>query len=84
MAIFETDWQSFLSRDSEIPPDVFFAVDDSGDDSSISSELIGAQKIFLAGVSPVLRGMFFGPMKEEKEVIEIKETTHEAFTTMIS
>ena len=48
MAIFETDWQSFLSRDSEIPPDVFFAVDDSGDDSSFSRELIGAHKIFLA------------------------------------
>ena len=67
MAIFETDWQSFLSRDSEIPPDVFFAVkkeaDDSGDDSSFSSELIWAHKIFLAGVSPVFRGMFFGPMK---------------------
>ena len=73
MAIFETDWQSFLSRDSEIPPDVFFAVDDSGDDSSCSIELIRAHKIFLAGVSPV----FFGPMKEKKEVIEIKETTHE-------
>ena len=40
MAIFETDWQSFLSRDSEIPPDVFFAVDDSGDDSICSIELI--------------------------------------------
>ena len=38
----------------------------------------------MAGVSPVFRGMFFGPMKEEKEVIEIKETTHEAFTTMFS
>ena len=49
MAIFETDWQSFLSRDSEIPPDVFFAVDDSGDDSSCSIELIRAHKIFLAG-----------------------------------
>ena len=59
-------------------------MDDSGNDSSFSSELIGAHKIFLAGVSPVFRGMFFGPMKEKKEVIEIKETTHEAFTTMIS
>ena len=28
--------------------------------------------------------IFFGPMKETTEVIEVKDTTHEAFKTMIS
>ena len=32
---------------------------------------------------PVFRGMFFGPIKETSEVVEVKETTAEAFETMI-
>ena len=28
--------------------------------------------------------MFYGPMSETAEVIEVKETTHEAFNTMIN
>ena len=84
MAIVETAWEKFLESDSEVPPDVFFLV--KGEDEGIgkdSSRTIGAHKNFLAGVSPVFRRMLFGPLKESKDVIEVKDTTFEAFNTMI-
>ena len=83
MVIVETSWQEFLSPDSEIPHDIHFLAKgaDKGDDSS--NKPIGAHKVLLAGVSPVFRRMLFGPLKEEREVIEVQDTTHEAFTTMI-
>ena len=83
MTIVETSWQEFLSPDSEIPHDVHFLAkgEDEGQDSA--SKPIGAHKVLLAGVSPVFRRMLFGPLKEEREVIEVKDTTHEAFNTMI-
>ena len=43
----------------------------------------GAHRLFLAGVSPVFRAMLFGPMKETERVVEVKDTTPEAFGTMI-
>ena len=81
MAIVEADWHSFLSQDSEIPPDVFFLVETEDVDSPRKS--FGAHKLLLAGNSQVFRRMFFGPMKETGEVIEVKETTPEAVSTMI-
>ena len=83
MTIVETSWQEFLSPDSEIPHDVHFLAkgEDEGQDSA--SKPIGAHKVLLAGVSPVFRRMLFGPLKEEREVIEVKDTTHEAFNTMV-
>lgn len=82
MAIVKTSWQQYLSPDSEIPHDVFFLVksEDGGKDSG---KRIGAHKVLLAGSSSVFRSMFFGPMKEEREVFEVDETTHETFNTMI-
>ena len=85
MAILKTDWQSFLSKDSELPPDVFFLV--KTNDGLIVEEFgeaIGAHKFLLAGISPVFRRMFFGAMKETGEVVKVEETTCEAFSTMIS
>ena len=85
MAILKTDWQSFLSQDSELPPDVFFLVK-TNDGLIVEDfgEAIGAHKFLLAGISPVFRRMFFGPMKETGEVVKVEETTCEAFNTMIS
>ena len=45
---------------------------------------IGAHKFLLAGVNSVFGRMFFGPTRETTEVIEVKDTTHEAFKAMIS
>ena len=82
MSAAETDWQSFLSPDSDLPPDVFFQVKDE-EGKGGQSKTIGAHRLILAGVSPVFRRMFFGPMKETGEVVEVNDTTAEAFDTMV-
>ena len=82
MAIVETSWKRLLSPDSEIPPDIFFLVKRE-EGGNYSGKPIGAHKIFLAGVSTVFMRMFFGLLKETREVIEVRGTTSEAFTTMI-
>ena len=85
MAIVDTNWQNFLLPDSEIPPDVCFLVkevDETNGGGSIDKS-IGAHKFLLAGSSPVFRGQFFGPMKETGDVFEVKDTSAEAFGSMI-
>ena len=82
MSLAETDLRVFLSPESELPPDVFFRVED--EEGEGQSKTIGAHRFILAGVSPVFRGMFFGPLRENGEVVEVKETTVEAFDTMIN
>ena len=81
MSISKINWDRFLSPGSDLPPDVLFLV--RGDKDDEQGDTIGAHRLFLAGVSPVFRGMFFGPMKDTAEVVEVKETTHEAFDTMM-
>ena len=81
MSIAETDWQSKLSPDSDLPPDVSFLVQQGGNGEDRETK-IEAHKFLLAGVSPVFKNMFYGPMKETGEVV-VKETTPEAFKTMI-
>ena len=85
MAIMDTNWQTFLSPDSDLPPDIFSLViseDDENPDAAGKS--IGAHRLFLAGVSPVFRGMLFGPIKENQDTIKVKERSYEAFSTMFS
>ena len=81
MSVAQTDWQSFLSPGSNLPPDVLFLVKD--EDGEGQGKKIAAHRFLLAGVSPVFRGMFFGPVNETGEVVEVKETTFEAFDTMV-
>ena len=83
MAIMDTNWQLLLSPDSEVPPDVFFVVTTAEHPES-EGKSIGAHRFLLSCVSSVFRGMLSGPMKERGEVIKVKDTTHEAFKTMIS
>ena len=44
----------------------------------------GTHRFLLAGISPVFRRMFFDPITQTGEVVEVKETTPEAFKTMIN
>jgi len=76
MAIKKTDWCQYLSSDSELPPDVIFKIEGGGE--------VSAHRLLLAGGSRVFRALFFGPMKEKKEHVVIKDTTVEAFTIMIN
>ena len=79
-ALGKVDWESFNSPDSEVAPDVIFLV--RGEDGEFSK--IGAHKVLLAGISPMFKRMFYGPMKETKEEIEVKkETSPEVFRAMI-
>ena len=76
----KTNWQTFLSPGSELPPDVTFCVKLDG-----QSKSFGAHRWLLAGISTVFRRMFFGSIGEPAgEVVEVKETTPEAFSTMIN
>ena len=61
------------------------AKDTSSSTAATSSNpaTVSAHKFLLAGASPVFRGQFMGPMKENSDEIEIKDTTSEAFKTMI-
>ena len=79
MAIIGTNWLQFLAPGSHLLPDVTFQVEEEG-----SSKEVVAHRLLLAGVSTVFRKLFYGPMKEEQELVVIKDTTFEAFTTMIN
>ena len=88
-AIIETNWHKFLSSDSGLPPDVFFVVkieeEGEGEEKKGSGwKTFEAHKFLLAGTSPVFMAMFFGPMKETREVFKVRNTTPEAFETMIN
>ena len=49
----------------------------------VKKGVISAHKVILAASSSVFKGMFFGPMKETKDVIEVKETMFEAFERLL-
>ena len=83
MSIVETDWGAFLAPDSDIRPDVIFRVEGASDEGQTHVKNIAAHRIFLAGVSPVFMGMFYGPLKEEHEVVDVKDISPEAFENMI-
>ena len=86
-AVVETNWKRFLSLDSGLPPDVFFVVKEvEREEGSKGSgwKTIEAHKFLLAGTSPVFMDQFFGPMKQTREVFKVKNTTPEAFETMIN
>ena len=83
-AIVETNWQSFLSPESGLPPDVLFVVKDQLGEDKSGWKTIEAHKFLLAGTSPVFMDLFFGPMKETREVFKVRNTTPEAFETVIN
>ena len=89
MAINQINWGQFLQPGSELPPDVTFRVieeqpkKDEGDDHGVKTSKVPAHKFLLAGVSPVFRKLFFGPLKTTEDTVDIKDTTIKGFTTMI-
>ena len=76
----DTNWKTFLSPDSSLPPDVFFLVKGDGEED----KRIAAHRFLLAGTSPVFNRQFFGQMKETQEMIEVKDTSPQAFDTMVN
>ena len=84
MSINQTDWSKFLLPGSDLPPDVTFRVVETVGAEEEQPETVSVHRLLLAGVSPVFRKQFFGPMKTTWEKVEAKETTTDAFTTMIN
>jgi len=74
--------------DESIPFDVTLEIvekcgDDTNNQVKGDKRVVKAHKMNLATFSSVFRAMFFGPMKESKDIILIKETTIEAFEKLI-
>jgi hypothetical protein len=86
MSIDQTDWSKFLKPGSDLPPDILFNIleNESEDDVKTANAKVSAHRLILAGVSPVFRKLFFGPMKNTETTLDMKDTTVEAFTTMIN
>ena len=76
----DTNWKMFLSPDSSLPPDVTFLVKGEGGEE----KRVTAHRFLLAGTSPVFNRQFFDPMKDTNEVVQVKDTTLEAFMTMMN
>ena len=67
-----------------IPADVTFQIIDEvvAEDRAVLGEVKG-HKVILGAFSPVFKSMFFGPLKETRDVIPIEQTTLEAFEKLI-
>jgi len=72
MSLSQTKWKNLLSGDSRLPTDVTFKVVDK---FSGSTRVFPAHKPLLAVVSDAFAVQFYGPLKEEKDEIELTFTT---------
>ena len=87
MAIVNTNWKAFLSPDSDLPPDVFFRVgseDENIERGDNSGKIIQPTSFCWQGSALSSGSSFFRGMKEEKNEIEVKNTTAEAFQNMVN
>jgi len=80
MTLKEIAWGQFLSSDPPLPPDVTFRMIEG---EVVVGEL-KAHKYFLASVSSVFRKQFFGKLAERRKIIDIKETTYDAFKFLLN
>ncbi|XP_068672291.1 BTB/POZ domain-containing protein 2-like [Montipora foliosa] len=87
MASVEENWQTKCSSISqrtklvfnkEILSDVKFIVPVSSDKSEIESKVIPAHKFVLAISSPVFYAMFYGPMADSRDSIELPDCEYES------
>merc|ERR1719186_1328609 len=68
--------QTSLLDKSSVSTDITFKIKDSGTEVTAHKNIIGM-------ASPVFNRMFYGSLKESKDVIVVKETSAEAFNAMI-
>ena len=71
---------SLLDPSCGIPPDVHFEIEDS---EGRSLGILGGHRNIMALKSPVFKAMFFGPMKEEGDLIRIRDSSMFAFQKML-
>ena len=78
MSLKHIDWKDYISTtDPPLPYDVTFKVFSQDDETQFQE--ISAHKLLLASVSEVFRAQFFGALANGQKIIDIKETTFDAF-----
>lgn len=70
----------FLDPANGIPTDVTFIIQEDNCDKNY---LVQAHKMFLAAGSPVFKNMFYGPASDTSDIIKLKETSKEAFESLV-
>jgi len=74
------------SEGERIPFDITFKIVEFGevaDEEEGGREEVKAHRLILGSYSTVFKAMFYGPMKETRDVIPVEGTTVEAFKRMI-
>ena len=77
------DWSSLLTPESSIPHDVSFKIVNEAAVDEDEAVILHAHKNLLAAVSPVFRTQFYGSLPEVNRVIQVKDSTREAFNIML-
>ena len=78
MTLKHVNWADYIfTAQPPLPYDVTFRVFPLEDESHF--EEVSAHKLLLASVSDVFHRQFFGALANDKQVVEIKETTINAF-----
>jgi len=82
-----SEYSSLLDQsDGEgIPFDITFKIVECGEvaDEGSKEDEVKAHRLILASFSTVYKAMFYGPMRETRDVIPVKGTTIEAFKRML-
>jgi len=87
MTCKNANWQKLLKPDCIITSDVSLYVveeEGTGNSEAQAKKFFKSHRLILATVSPVFKRQFYGPMKDTKEMIEVKETTEEALETLLN
>ena len=80
LSISKSKLAAVLEQSSDIPADVTFKVyDEEG-----KVDIFHAHKYYLALVSDVLKTRFFGSLRETSDTLVVRDTTAQAFETMIN
>jgi len=75
MSLYEVDWKQHLEEGSLLTPDLEFRVVEAGSTDWREGNVYRGHKLLLGGVSEVFRAQFYGSLKQEKEVVYMKDTS---------
>ena len=84
MSFILDNWSKLLDSTSDIPTDVKFKIVEKDTDGNEAVFHFQAHKMALALASPVFRREFYGDLKETEDTIIVKDTTIDAFQTLIN
>ena len=80
MTLKHVKWEDYIfTAEPPLPYDVTFRVFPLELEDQDQYVEVSAHKLLLASVSNVFQAQFFGPLANDKGMVEIKETTVDAF-----